>query len=262
MRALKKKPADRYPTVKDFAQALEEAVQKALQPKLQGRQPLRNMGKQTATLPKQPTRQQPIQQPPIHPPTIKQPLVLSPIQQPQIQPPPTLRLPPLQLRLPAGVPAQQNPTATTLPLVQKQALSSVQRVIARPIRKRGIRDFFEFSPRFVGDPKYDFFRGSGIALNVLSAIVIGLLLLNYYALFGGLIFSLLMFWLCQRMIEKILAIFFGTAVAFYWLLVGWIIGRFLASFLHLNQWLPPLFISIVFFGVSLSLHIWYVLRRN
>ncbi len=98
--------------------------------------------------------------------------------------------------------------------------------------------------------------------NVFSALGVGLLQKNVFTLFGGVAFSLTMFGLSVFVVEEALATFFATLVAVYWLVIGWTIGSFLAALLNLNPLLPPVFTSIVFFGTSLCLNVWYTSRKN
>ena len=229
--ALAKKPEDRYPTVQAFTHALEVAVQSALRQNGQIWQPIGNVGGQQG-----------------------------------VKPPGQGGPPKDQLNLRQSVYPHHNSVGTTEPLKRQppqQVLPPVKPV-AKPARQpfKKIRDFFDFSPQFARDRRYSFFRSFGIFLNILSAIIIGLLLQNIYVLLGGLIFSLLMFALCVRAVEEILAMFFGTMVALYWGGVGWVIGSFIASLLDFDRLFPSMSVGLVFFGVSLGLHIWYVSRKN
>ena len=231
MQALAKKPEDRYPTVQAFAHALEVAVQSALRQNGQIWQPVGNVGGQQGDKPGMQRGQ-----------------------------------PKDQLDLQQGVHPHPIFFGTTEPLAPQQAQQALSpmKLAAKPARRpfKKLRDFFELSPQFARDRRYSFFRNFGIVLNILSALLIGLLLQNVYVLFGGLIFSLLMFTLCVRAVEEKLAMFFGTMVALYWGGVGWVIGSFIASLLHFDRLFPSMSVGLVFFGVSLGLHIWYVSRKN
>ena len=223
MCALKKNPEDRYPTVQEFAHALEEAVQSSKRQVWQAASIVNSEGPQSIPLIGQPD----------------QGLSFSPRKTRQLN------------------------DITIEPQVHRQILPS-NKIIAqlpKPLFQR-IREFFDFSPQFARDYRFSFFRNCGIALNILSAITVGLLLQNGYVLFDGLLFSFLMFALCIRAIEEALALFFGTLVALYWGGVGWVIGNYTLSLLHLTNLFPPLLVGLVFFGGSLRLHIWYVMRKN
>ncbi len=152
-------------------------------------------------------------------------------------------------------PYVSRPAQTPLPPVKLAAKPAGQSY-------KKLRDFFEFSPQFARDYRYSFFRTGGILLNILSAIIIGLLLQNIFISIGGLIFSSVMFALCIRAVEEILAMFFGTLVVLYWSGVGWVIGSFMASLLPLDKVFLSVFTCVIFFGISLGLHIWYVSRKN
>jgi len=124
-----------------------------------------------------------------------------------------------------------------------------------------VSGFFELSSQFAMDQKNRVFRTVSIMLNVLSAILLFLLLVNVYIALLGLLLSLVMFALCVWAVDEKLAIFSGVIVALYWGAVGWVIDSSLLPWLNLNGYLPPIVVGILFFVGSLSVHIWYVLRK-
>ena len=278
MRALAKDSAARYPTVKEFAIALESAIQKAQLPQNQP-----TLVPQAIT-PKMPAPAAPQKvQPPIVLPQPLAPVVLPAPQEtiwPRVQQTPqpvaTVVLPPSQEATWPRV--QQAPQAasatvqappqqllsTTVQSPMRQATPFVAPSKAGPVlqKRQEAQSFFVFSPQFARDQRFAWFRGSGIVLNVFAAIIIGLLQQNIYVLLGGLTFALVMFTFCVRAIEEKIALLFGTMVALYWLFIGWETGAFLASLLDLNPLVPSLFMSSVFFGASLFLHVWYISRKN
>jgi hypothetical protein len=155
------------------------------------------------------------------------------------------------------LPSSSSPNITETPIPNHIAFE-------RSTTKQHIRNLFDLSPQFARDQRFAFFRTSGLVLNVLSALVIGLLQGNPYILAGGLIFSVGMFLLCIYIVEEKLALFFAAMMALYSLFVGWNIGTSLVSMWNLDpkNLSFPLLLSTLFFGISLSLHIRYVLRKN
>ncbi len=230
MRALDKDPEARYPSVQAFAHALEKAVQPLLQPK---------------------------------PPAIS-PLIapaLQPVQQPAVFGSGGFQAPSMytgttqmarQAMQPAS-PAPAMPTPKLPPLKRKSSLSTSQRV----------GRVFELSSRFASDRRYRFFRFNGILLNVLSAVALGFLLQNPFVAVWGLLYSVLLFSLCIRVINPILARFAGTLVALYWGVVGWVLGGNLVPWLQLqlNPVYSSLSLCIIFCCVSFGLHVWYVTNK-
>ncbi len=226
--------------------------------------PLPQPSTQTSTTHIMPDRQAQSQSSPASPSEIQpsQPLILPASQGTlSLSPAPQPPLPPVS----PTAQVRPQPSVLSRPLHYTdyaESFSQRGRVPAIPSeRKRGIREFFDFSSQFFWHPDNAPFINVGIALNVLSAILVGFLLRSYYDLAAALVFSLLMFILCICAVEIIFATFFGVLVALYWLMVGWITGSFLASWLHLNPFLPPLFLSSVLFIASLTMHIRYAAKK-
>ncbi len=239
-----------------------------------------------------PSQQQPqwAQQVVVPPPWSPQPMMSDTIPDPQLSTPPVapqpqgqITLPQAQISLPSvpvmpqpqnqislpSVPVMPRPQPVqppSWPNVQRQGPPSTQPSPSGYSGSYGPRrrkqNFFEFSSRFLWDSQHSFFIFGGIILNALTAIFMGFLLHSPFILIGGLLFSVLLFTLSICAVETLAAGFFGALVALYWMYVGWILGGYLASWLHLNRSLPPIFLALVFFVVSLLLHVRYVARKN
>lgn len=316
MRALKKNPEERYPTVLAFVQALEEAVQSALHPhqSIQNQlmlQPIEN------SMDHQPRFQ--VGVPAMYELPHDDVQVQSPAKPEELQtmpkklPEPQVELPVLHKELsgfqagspsiheelphvdvePLAVPAELQIVQMGMPAPQAEPappqsdrspgaswyydsldtepVAYMQTQQALPFRAsaaapttrslKRVQVFFAFSPQFASDYRHSFFRGGGIFLNVVSAIIVGWLLHTVYLPLAGLLFSLLMFMLCVCAVDEILALFFGTLVALYWGVVGWVIGSYAVPLLHL-QGLSPFIVGLIFFIVSFGSHYWYVRRKN
>jgi serine/threonine protein kinase len=189
-----------------------------------------------------------------------------PVPQPQGQ----ITLPPIppqtqgQISVPPIMGSQQA-ASHSQPVAQKAAMPSVLPPLSNysspPLPRRG-GNFFDFSSQFLWNSNHAFFIFGGLVLNALTAIFLGLSLGNPRLLIVGFIVSLLAFLLCICAVEPLLAGFFGVLVALCWLYVGWILGGYLASSLHINPLFPPVFLALVFFIVSLTLHIRYIARKS
>ncbi|HLG60877.1 MAG TPA: serine/threonine-protein kinase [Ktedonosporobacter sp.] len=152
-------------------------------------------------------------------------------------------------------------TANTLVSHQSQVATMTATKPGQPLTRK-IQRAFELSPQFARDRKYRFFRNIGMALNILSALIVGWLLGSVVICISALLFSSLAFALCIRAIEEKLALFFGGIVALYWGGVGFALGNALASLLHSRSLLLALFFCLVFGVVSFVLHVRYALRKN
>ncbi len=228
IRTLDKDPEARYPSVQAFANALEKAVQAALQPKPPALSPL------IASLPQ----------------SVQQPAVFGPggFQVPSMYTGTTQMARQVMQAASPAIPVPKLPS-----LKRKPRLSIGQRV----------GRVFELSPHFASDRRYRFFRFNGILLNILSAVALGFLLQNPFAAVWGLLYSVLLFSLCIRAINPILARFAGTLVALYWGAVGWVLGGYLVPWfqLQLNPAYSSLSLCIIFCCVSFGLHVWYVTNK-
>jgi serine/threonine protein kinase len=309
LRALAKDPEQRYPSVQEFARAMETAIEAALHPNAPWSQPTipaRGIGQPAQGPRPQPVLNmqgigQPFQQqgaspapnmqgmqqgvPPV-PPNFQG--VGQPAQWQKPQPMPPTPIPPTLIpqNIPGiGQPAQQQGVPLAPPNIQRsqwqdyyplpdpsQDVTQADPTIALPLPPaaapnlfgKKVRAFFELAPQFASAPKYSFFRTLGMILNILSALVIGLVLQNIIVPILGLIFSVLMFSWCIRAVETILAAFAGALVALYWGVVGWVLGGYLASFqqLQLDRTAAEVFVGIIFCCVSFGMHIWYITRKN
>jgi serine/threonine protein kinase len=274
-RALAKVPQDRYPRVQDFAQALEQAIQKAL--RQQAQQSLATAGTSstgTVTQIQQPSvssSQQTGQLPGATPQTPTGPLPTStPQQQAALS-----QLPSIQPIVPSFQPQQGGPFPNRFEIEQmftappaQTPQAPAQPAIKPPVPATLIRssrslthNIFELSSQFASDRRNSVFRNLGVALNILSALVMFLLLKTVPIALLGLLISWGLFELCIRVVDEKAAIFFGAIVALYWGAVGWVLYTNILSSLNLTGFLPPVVVAILFFGGSLGLHIWYVSRK-
>lgn len=263
LRALAKKPEDRYPTVKDFAVALDQAIQSALH---QNEPVWQAWGGYAGRM--QTERQE---EPQIAPSALvasdpTEPY-LSRFNKPSLHPVARLE----ELSPVAGWQSPQSAASWQAPppLPMQQSFPPTYPVTS-PVggSVRTMRDFFDLSPNFAKDRSFRYFRIGGYILNFFSAAMLVLTWGTFYGLFNGvivgaigLVVSLLMFWLCIRAVERIVAMFFGTLVALYWGFLGWEIGIYSATPLHLDKASLAIPIGGIFFLISFSLHVWYVWRK-
>src|SRR5262249_24967400 len=134
-----------------------------------------------------------------------------------------------------------------------------------------LRRWFELEPEFARIPKNRTFRNLGILLNVLSAILIGILAQppSGWLMFWCALYSVIFFNLCIRLVNVKLSIAAGLLVALYWAYVGIVIfnaiylyGPYIAKVSpFLVAFLSPSLVALSFFGVSAYLHIRYVINR-
>ena len=177
----------------------------------------------------------------------------------------TLPIPPKPQQLKANLHHQNNSTTISSVGQPPLPLSPPSTLAATSVNSisRTLKDAFDLSPHFANHLRYSFFRNLGIVLNILSAAFLFYTSrYNIMVIIAGLFFSLLMLTLCIVAVEEKLAIFFGIMASFYWAGIGWAMGNFISSSLHLSGFIFSLFVSFVFLSVSVGLHIWYVLRKN
>ncbi len=170
--------------------------------------------------------------------------------------------PPAPAKPIASISAQRNASAVTEVVAPKIVTPAPTRRPVRPARSETQLGFFSLSSHFILDGAGSWFIPLGILCNVGSAVLIGKLWSNFSFLLAGSLFSVLMFILSVFFVDRILATFCAVLVAFYWLVVGWSVGRFLVALLHLNPLFAPPFTAFVFFGISVFLNVWYVARKN
>jgi len=191
MRALAKNPDDRYPTVQEFARALEKAIQSALfQQQQQQRQAEVNASQFAQIQQQQQNRQA------------------------AVNPGEQGKLPQPQQNLRQGIDPQNNNASTTVPRIREQAsplsipLPVADKSVEQPSKKRQNSKLFSFE--LPQDGRDTVFVICGLMLNVLSAVFIGLLLLFQLrnisvalsAGLGAFVVILLLFALCVGAIEK------------------------------------------------------------
>ncbi len=158
------------------------------------------------------------------------------------------------------------PEMPTVRLTKKGPLNNMRELFVATLGK-----WFELDPEFAGIPKNRTFRNIGMGLNVLSAILIGILAQppSGWLVFGGALYSLVFFNLCIRLVNVKLSIVTGLLVAVYWGYVAIVI--FNGIYLYgpyvekispfLITFLPPSLVVVFFFSVSAYLHIRYVMHR-
>lgn len=147
------------------------------------------------------------------------------------------------------------------------------------VRKKGLfndfvatlRKWFELEPEFARIPKNKTFRNLGMVLNVISAILIGIVAQppSGWLMFLGALYSLVFFNLCIRLVNVKLSIAAGLLVAVYWGYVGIVIfnaiylyGPYIANISpFLITFLSPSLVALFFFSVSAYLHIRYAMNR-
>lgn len=134
-----------------------------------------------------------------------------------------------------------------------------------------LRRWFEIDTDFARIPKNKLFRNAGIILNILSAILVGILAQppSGWLLFLGLIYSLGLFNLCICLVNPKLSIIAGLLVATYWggvSIVIWngiyLYGPYLTKISpFLITFLPPSLVALFIFSASAYLHIRYVRNK-
>jgi serine/threonine protein kinase len=164
-----------------------------------------------------------------------------------------------------------NPAPATSPIpVQQKVTVSKRRTFVTSL-KRTLRKWFELDPEFARIPKNKTFRNLGIVLNILSAILIGLLQQPPSAWFilWGILYSLVFFHLCIRLVNSRLSMGAGVLVAVYWGYFSTLIwngiylyGPYIPRFSpFVIVFLSPLLLAIFVFMLSAYLHIRYVMDR-
>lgn len=131
--------------------------------------------------------------------------------------------------------------------------------------------WFELEPEFARIPKNKTFRNLGMALNILSAILIGILAQppSGWLMFWGALYSLVFFNLCIRLVNVKLSIGAGLLVAVYWSYVGIVIFNSIYLYGPYNAkispfliaFLSPSLVALSFFVLSAYLHIRYAMNR-
>lgn len=258
MRALEKEPNKRYSNVQEFARALEQAIQTASEREERFSSPVTVIEEVDVTGAFQQTAHASSErdgqfaasihqsQEPLFAQQVKQSSVEQPHPVPvpfQALPQPPLPLPPIHI-LDIALPTEPTPNDK-------------------------LRMFFEFAPEFATDRRFSFFRNAGTLFNILSVLLATILLSQTHPFLEVLLFAVVcliylvtMFSLCVRAVTTALALCFGGLVALYWGMFGGIVGGYIASLGNRDALLPFLFSSLIFFISSVSLHTWYVLRKN
>lgn len=304
MHALQRKPDDRYPKVQAFAQALEEAVEASQRQSQFVRPPVKNTSRPGGfqIAPAIPEPESDIAMQAASP--LEEPPKVSPLPGLEIQPSlSAMREEPREVQPPLLAMREDLPVAPLLlPLARPAApMYEVDREVGatwhyenlddteamtprRPIPSapspaptftqelKSMFIFFELSSQFARDSRTSLFRNLGIVANMVAAVALTvlMLMLSYSLLesIGAGVAALFISWglfsLCIRVVEPVLALFFGALVALYWglvgLLLGQVLGNHLAAGLPINSQLPIL-VGLIFLCASLGLHIWYVIRK-
>jgi len=122
--------------------------------------------------------------------------------------------------------------------------------------------WFELSGEFAALRKNRPFRDAGLLLNILSAVLLGILHQSPGEAFVALFFSLGLFFLCVRLVNEISSVVCGLLIALYWGYVGAVLGgSFSAVFPRLGSYAPATLLGLGFLSVSAYLHIRYVQHR-
>lgn len=156
------------------------------------------------------------------------------------------------------------PFAETPPVILLKKAS--QRTFVSKLRK-----WFEIDSDFARIPRNKIFRNIGMLLNVLAAILVGILAQppSGWLIFFGLLYSLGLFNLCIRFVNVKLSIGAGLLVAVFWGVVSIVIwngiyvyGPYITNVSpFLITFLPPSLVALFFFSASAYLHIRYVMGR-
>ncbi|TMC18882.1 MAG: hypothetical protein E6J34_16045 [Chloroflexi bacterium] len=289
MKALAKKPEDRYPSVLDFATELEKAIGGKPQvpaPSMPFPQPapVQPPTQRQAPFPAQPPTQRQAP-PPVQPPTQRQaPSPAQPSTQRQapspVQPSTQTQVPPPQLpgqplytgtqRPQASAPQMPwyaQPTPPPFPYADPTIADAGVHIPRQAPPEDSLpsllHDLIEAINAALATDRYFLkrkrgFRFAGILLNVLSALVIlliGPLPISIVLAIAGGAFSIRMFLSCIISVKKPIAIFFGVSVAMWW---GYVIGVIASRTPYIEA---PLVGAFLGFIISLAIHIWYVENR-
>lgn len=143
--------------------------------------------------------------------------------------------------------------------MQSQMRTKKARSTAGGYFLRTFRYWFEFDTRIAHLPQHRWFRRLGLLLNLLSAVVVGVLLRSW--LIGMLcLLSWLAFFLCIRLVRTNWAIMLGLLLALYWAGIGWVLGITATTYLSMNIWLAAILAAGLFL-ISTLLHIYYIYTR-
>ncbi|GAC1654328.1 MAG: hypothetical protein NVS4B12_26440 [Ktedonobacteraceae bacterium] len=122
--------------------------------------------------------------------------------------------------------------------------------------------WFELDGEFARMQKNKAFRDAGMLLNVVSAVLVGVLQQSTFEAFAALFFSLGLFFLCVRLVSSVSSVVCGLLIALYWGYVGTVIGGgFSVWFPKLGLYAPATLLGLLFLSASAYLHIRYVQNR-
>jgi serine/threonine protein kinase len=298
LRALEKAPDQRYPSVKEFADALKNTLLTA--PLLDLDQPPRQASPQAGSTGEPPSgplsKSAPTGQAPqlptilsVGPQPILPTLPANPVEQPANEP----STPPLvhsyqPSRQPYGEDIQQEgpirprpnpnrpqysrvfsdrtheipPNSWKLPASASNGSIEILPFVQNKLQVLG--KWIELDPEFATSPQNSFFRKCGMWLNFLSAIFVGLVQSppSGWLIFCSLLFSMGFFFLCIRVVNPPLSRLLGLSVACYWGFVGFTIGVDTKQWYpSLSSLFPPTLLILIFFCISAYFHVRYVNTR-
>jgi serine/threonine-protein kinase len=261
LRALAKKPGERYPDIRAFADALASAARSA--------QPVASPGVSvsphiSSSAPADTTERQSRQAPAQanHVPTIlPDPPARAGAQRPGQGRPPLTFVPTTS----PGAPFQRKERT---PMAFVPASPMGQQAPAKPYPNTGQPsarsrdDFWDFSAQYTTAPASRLFRLGGSALNILVVCAGAWLSGNIWFLPCGFIYTLLFLALCIRAVNEVLAIACAIFVALYWGWSGWLFASSLAAHWHLATVSTGIGGGAFFFIFSTYFHVQYVLKKN
>lgn len=149
----------------------------------------------------------------------------------------------------------------SLPLMQgnsSAAMEQLEGLATEPVKT--LQRIFATDRYFIRTYRNRWFLPLGIGLNILAAIIIGLmgpLATSLMVAVIGAVVAIFCLYRCAISVKKPVAAFFASVVAIWW---GYVIASIASAFSFATPDAPLLFF---FFGfaISLGIHIWYIQNR-
>lgn len=260
-RALAKKPGERYPDIRAFADALANAAlsaQPVASPGLSFPSHISASDSTDATA--RPAQQASVQKPQvaIYPPD---PPALAGTQRPGPGRPPMAFVPTGSLGVPFP-PLQRSPMAYVPASPTGQPVAAKSSPNKGQLATRSWNDFWDFSNHYATAPGSRLFRLGGSTLNMLAVGATAWLSGALWLFPCGFLYTFLFLALCVRAVNEWLAMSCGTFVALYWGWLGWLCASSLTAHWPVDTFITGIIGAAIFFILSTYFHVQYVLKKN